>query len=142
MTAVSDAVAQIPVSRRGLRTRPEVWSVNAYAAHLVDAARVIVWRVRAIATEDNPYLPYHQQDEAASEGDYDTRDADGSIAQLQGHVREYLDLVRALPETAWSRVGTHQEAGAVRLSDIAHDMGHELSHHAADIREIGASATR
>ena len=40
-----------------MRPQPDVWSVNAYVAHLPDAARIISERVQAIAAQENPWLP-------------------------------------------------------------------------------------
>jgi hypothetical protein len=134
MAEVRSAVASVPEKRRDARPSPEVWSVNAYVAHLADAAAVITERVRRIATEDNPSLAYHQQDDAADEGRYDEQPADRLLERLGGTVEEFVDYTRSLPPSAWSRTGVHALAGPVTLSEIAHDMAHELRHHAEDIR--------
>src|SRR5207302_511617 len=62
LLAVQREVAQVPDDLRSRRPEPSVWSVNAYAAHLDQAAGVISGRVVAIASEDRPLLQNHDQD--------------------------------------------------------------------------------
>jgi hypothetical protein len=140
--AVQAAVAATPEERRSVRPSPEVWSVNAYAQHLVDAAAVINLRVRAIAETDRPELPYHDQDRAVEEERADEVPATDSLARLEESVQAFQWYLTALPPEAWQRTGIHSRAGEVRLADIAHDMTHELEHHAQDIRRIGVGQTR
>lgn len=139
LRAVRLATAETPEVRLTRRPEPDVWSVNAYVAHLADAAEVIAARVRRIAEEERPFLPYHQQDEAAAAENYDLKPAQASLQRLDGTVQDFLQYARVLPEEAWRRTGMHAEAGEVSLSDIAHDMPHELTHHAEDIRRVGGT---
>jgi hypothetical protein len=135
--AVRLAVVASPADRRHIRPASTVWSINAYTAHLADAAGVINLRMRAIAETDRPELPYHDQDHAVEEARADERPAEESLAQLEESVQAFQWYLTALPPTAWERVGIHSKAGPIRLADVAHDMVHELEHHARDIRRIG-----
>src|SRR5438105_14758113 len=71
LDAVERAIEEVPPDRLDRQPQPDVWSVNAYVAHLADASDVILQRARMIAEQDAPALPYHQQDQAAEEGGYD-----------------------------------------------------------------------
>jgi hypothetical protein len=137
VVGVRDAVTGVPVAQRGIRPSPEVWSVNAYSAHLADAAGVITERARAIAEQDRPPLPYHDQDRAVEEGRADEQDAEVSLRQLDEAVNIFRSIVLDLRPEQWDRVGIHARAGEVNLREIAHDLPHELEHHAMDIRRIG-----
>jgi hypothetical protein len=139
---VEVALDGVPEAVRTERPEPSVWSVNAYAAHLDQAASVVAGRVAAIATQDRPQLSYHDQDAAVQEIDGDHVPADQSLTRLRGTVERFARAVRALPAEAWERVGIHERAGEVRLSEIAHDMPHELRHHAQDIRTVGEALQR
>jgi uncharacterized damage-inducible protein DinB len=138
LAAVRAAVASVPEDASSRRPAPEVWSVNAYAAHLADVAEVIYGRIQLIAARARPSLAWHDQDQAVEEGRQDQKPAVDSLRQLEGTVRAFEDYVRALPESAWDRVGVHAKAGEVRLAEIAQDLPHELEHHADDIRCVGA----
>jgi len=136
--AVRAAIAGVPEASRHRRPSPGVWSVNAYVAHLADAAGVIRDRVRAIMELDRPALPYHDQDRAVEEGNADEQSADVSLRRLEDAVAGFQRLIMPLAPEQWDRVGVHERAGEVTLREIAHDIPHELEHHAMDIRRVGA----
>lgn len=139
-TTVGDvwaAALAIPESLRGRRTAPQVWSPNAYCAHLADAAELIEGRARRIVTEDRPLLHAYDQEEAAVRGRFDEVPMESSLPRIETAVARFVALVESLPEDAWQRVGGHEEAGELRLRELAHDMPHELTHHAGDLRRIG-----
>lgn len=139
---VRDAALAIPSALRSRRTAPAVWSPNAYCAHLADASELIEGRVGRIASEDRPLLRGYDQDEAAVVGRFDEVAMDASLQRIDAAVARFVALVDGLPDDAWERAGVHEEAGEVRLRDIAHDMPHELRHHAGDLRTIGAQLRR
>jgi hypothetical protein len=135
--AVRDAVAGVSEADRGHRPSPEVWSVNAYTAHLADAAGVILGRVRAITAQDRPPLPYHDENKAVEEGRADEQPVAVSLRRLEDNVGSFRTFITGLQPEDWDRVGVHARAGEVTLREIAHDMPHELEHHAMDIRRVG-----
>ncbi len=140
LAAVQAAVRGAPEDQRARRPAPAVWSVNAYTAHLADAMRMMQGRIQLIAARDRPALASHDQDQAVADGCFDARAAPAARADLTRTAQAIAACVRALPPDAWDRVGLHSEAGEVRLSDIAHDVPHELEHHAGDIRRLVDSA--
>jgi hypothetical protein len=135
LQAVQSALQGSPADRMNRRVAPEVWSINGYMAHLDEAGTVILSRVRAITQEDRPALPYYDQDAAAEERRYDEIPAATSLGGLQRTVPLFVEYLRTLPAGSWERVGVHR-IGEVRLAEIAHDMPHELRHHAGDIRRL------
>lgn len=139
LSAVEAAVDETPVALLSRRPAPDVWSVNAYAAHLEQAAEVIAARVTAIAVQDVPLLPNHDQDAAVEAANGDTVPAQRSLERLRPTVQAFIAAIRRLPPDAWERIGVHSAAGEVRLADVAHDMPHELQHHAQDIRYVHRS---
>lgn len=137
--AIRQAVADTPAERRSQRPSPEVWSVNGYTRHLADASGVILQRIDLILTQDRPYLPYWDEAADADANRIDESPADDSIPVLEERVARFGERMRALPPGAWDRVGIHERAGEIRLSEIAHDMAHETEHHAQDIRDVGCA---
>ncbi len=135
LAAVRAALAAVPVEHRFLRPSPDV-------AHLADASRVIIWRVKTIAEQEDPPLPNHDQDRAVEDSHADNRLSSESMEELARAVEEFRQYTDHMPAEAWGRTGIHSVAGRVKLADIAHDMGHELEHHAADIRQVGEKVQR
>jgi hypothetical protein len=134
---VREALQATPIAVRGDRLAPDVWSVNAYLGHLNQAAAVIRDRVQRMATEDRPTLIWWDESESVIKDRLDERDADESLSALEPRVRTFVALLRSLPDDAWTRPGHHSTAGEVQLGEVAHDMAHELGHHADDVRAIG-----
>jgi hypothetical protein len=132
------AVLGVPERLQARRPSPDVWSVNAYAAHMAEAATVIYERVRNITEQDRPTLEWYDESEAVERGNYDERPAVESLEPLRESVTAFRRFLEDLPPSAWDRVGIHSRAGEVRLSEIAQDMPHELEHHADDVIRIGA----
>jgi len=136
LEAVRTALAGADSTSRHLRPDPLVWSVNAYVAHLADAAELINGRVHQIAEQEDPTLAWHDQDAAVEEGRQDAQPADESQSRLENTVARFLSYLTDLPPKAWKRSGVHSRAGAVRLAEVAQDMPHELQHHANDIQKV------
>ncbi|HEX6506967.1 MAG TPA: DinB family protein [Chloroflexota bacterium] len=129
-------VLESPEEIRGWRPAPEIWSINAYTAHMAEAANIIYERVRNIAEQDRPVLEYYDEQEAVERGHYDDRPAVESLEPLRESVEAFRRCLESLAPDDWDRVGIHSRAGEVRLSEIAQDMPHELEHHAEDITRI------
>jgi hypothetical protein len=141
LEAVIAAVASTRLDIRHVRPSPRVWSVNAYTAHLAEAMEIVSGRVRLMVEHDRPTLQWYDENETAERGRFDERPADQSVRQLEQEITSFIDYAGSLPPEAWTRPGIHSTAGEVRVSDIAHDIPHELHHHAADIRRVGASVS-
>jgi len=135
---VGDTARAIHTPLRERRPAPAVWSPNAYCAHLAEATELIELRVRRIATEDRPQLAGYDQDAAADDGGFDRVPMERTMPRIEAAVARFVSLVGGLGAADWQRIGVHEEVGEVRLVDIAHDMPHELTHHADDLRRIGA----
>ena len=131
------AVLGVPERLQARRPSSDVWSVNAYAAHMAEAATVIYERVRNITEQDRPTLEWYDESEAVERGNYDQRPAVESLEPLRESVAAFRRFLEHLVPGAWDRVGIHSRAGEVRLSEIAQDMPHELEHHADDVLRIG-----
>lgn len=133
------AVIAVPEPRQAQRPAPAVWSVNAYTAHMAEAANVIYERVRNIVEQDRPTLEWYDENEAVERGNYDGRLAIESLEPLRETVTAFRHFLENLAPEAWNRVGIHSRAGEVRLSEIAQDMPHELEHHTDDVTRIAGS---
>lgn len=137
LAEVQAALAQVPEAMRGQRPAREVWSVNAYMGHLADVGELVSERVRRIGTEERPFLLNQDQDARVADLGYDAVPANDSLVRLVPAASAFQLQMQSLPEGAWDRVGVHSTAGEVRMGQVAHDLPHELHHHAQDIRRIG-----
>ncbi len=107
---------------------PDRWSISMVLAHLASAElNGFVSRFRAIAEQDNPFLPSYDQLELFRSG----RKFDGP-AELTAFVRQRRDTLawlNSLPASVGRRTGRHQELGVLTFNQLLnefafHDLGH------------------
>jgi|SRR5882672_1552084 len=106
-----DALARVP--REAVKWRPAAgkWSAHEIVCHCADSETISSTRIRFVVGEDHPTIIGYDQDRWAREFDYHGLSLDMALAQIV-QVRAWTaDLIRRLPESAWSREGTHTESG-------------------------------
>jgi hypothetical protein len=121
-----------PLTAEALR-RPGpdgAFSLVEHAWHLADLEREGYGeRLRRLQSESEPRLADFDGARIARERDYRSLSfADGLRAFRKARARN-LEVLRELPEAAWSRTGTQEGVGQVRLADVPrmmaeHDAGH------------------
>jgi uncharacterized damage-inducible protein DinB len=106
------------------------FSLVEHAWHLADLEREGYGeRLRRLQSESEPRLADFDGARIARERDYRSLSfADGLRAFRKARARN-LEVLRELPEAAWSRTGTQEGVGQVRLADVPrmmaeHDAGH------------------
>ena len=107
---------------------PDRWSISMVLAHLADVeVRGFVSRFRAMANEDNAFLPVYDQLELFRDG----RSFDG-MAELSAFERlrgENIAWLRTLPASVLGRRGRHEQIGEITFEELLnefafHDLGH------------------
>ncbi len=116
------------------------FSLVEHAWHLADLERSgYAERLRRLQTEDEPALPDFDGARVARERAYRTLSfAEGLRAFADARARN-LALLRALPDDAWSRAGTQEGVGRVRLADVPRMMVEHDAGHRGEIQALLAS---
>ena len=113
-----------------IRPAPDKWSVQEVLAHLADVEEVgMRGRVAAIVEEENPTLPYFDQEARAIEYEYNKADPRKSLARLERQRRANLKWLRKLRPAQLKRVGVHEQVGEISAEEMItewafHDLGH------------------
>ena len=115
------------------------WSVRTIACHLADAEAVGVMRFRQIVAEDNPTLQAWDQDAWAQRLDYEKRKISQPIETFRRLRGENYELLKDLPESAFSRTGTHTERGTISLLDLLRGYAQHLESHVKQIQGVRAA---
>jgi hypothetical protein len=104
------------------------WSIAMVLAHLADVeVKGFLNRFRAIAEQDNPFLPAYDQLELFRSGAKFNGTAElGKFERLR---RDTLTWFRSVPPSAGARMGRHQNLGALTFDQLLnefafHDLGH------------------
>jgi hypothetical protein len=107
------------------------WNVHQIAVHTRDVDKLVYGlRVRRTAMEDNPEFP-NFDGEAYMADHYDAKESLSEL--LDGFVRSVealIELLRALPPEAWSRVSRHTTLGSGLTLQIwvEKNLGHIEEH--------------
>ena len=110
------------------RPSEERWSIAMVLAHLADVEeRGFLARFRAIAEEDNPFLPSYDQWALFRERTgFDARE---ELARFEGQRSRTLAWLRGLPDELSARTGRHEELGPISFDNLLHEFAfHDLVH--------------
>ena len=108
---IREALAKVPVEAMKWRPAPGKWSAHEVVVHAADSETVSSTRIRYLVGADNPTILGYDQDRWAATFDYHSLPLELSLAQLESVRAWTAALIRSLPESAWSREGTHSESG-------------------------------
>jgi len=115
---------------------PGKWSIRQIVAHLADAELVHGHRIRQVVAEANPTLIAFDQDAWARNLDYARRKPKQSLETFRRLRAENYELVKELPEAAFTRSGNHSERGPLTLAAIVEGGAQHLESHARQAQGI------
>jgi hypothetical protein len=107
------------------------------AWHLADLEREgFGERLRRLRDEEGPYLPDFDGARLVRERAYRERSFGEGLAAFAGARARNLELIRSLPDAAWSRAGTQEGVGALRLADLPRLMNEHDDSHRAEVEAL------
>jgi hypothetical protein len=115
---------------------PGKWSIRQILCHLADSETVVAARFRQIIAEDHPTLIAYDQEAWARNLDYKRRRISQALDTFRRTRAENYELLKDLPEAAFSRTATHTEAGVVRLLDLLRTYAEHPESHSRQLRDI------
>ena len=129
-----ELLRDVPEQESLIRHPPYTWSVREVVGHLIDSERVFGYRALRFARGDATPLPGFDENAYAAAGAFDRR----SLASLRDEFdflrRSHVGLFASLPEEAWDRRGTANNA-EITVRALAYVLvGHER-HHVAILRK-------
>ena len=115
---------------------PGKWSIRQITAHVADAELVYAHRFRQVIAEENPTLIPFDQDAWARNLDYSRRKPKQSLETFRRLRAENYELLKDLPESAFTRTGNHLENGTMNLHRLLESMAQHAESHARQMQEI------
>jgi uncharacterized damage-inducible protein DinB len=112
---------------------PNAWSIKEIAVHLTDTELVALYRMKAVIAEDNPTLLNFDQDAWAARLRYAEADLNAAMQQFKALRETFVPTLRLLRSEDWERIGTHNQAGVLKLSDLLMKFVNHVEDH---IRQI------
>jgi hypothetical protein len=105
------------------------WSIQHVVLHCMDSELVSADRLKRMIAEDNPTLIGYDESKFAANLFYDDQDAVEAAALVEANRRQFARVLRKLPDSAWSRKGTHNERGEVTVGSYLKSVVDHLEHH-------------
>lgn len=113
------------------------WTVRQVVHHLADSHVNAYLRFRWVVAEENTVIKTYDQDVWASFDDMKMPIAP-SLTILDGLHERWVNFLRSLPDTSWSKKATHPERGEITLDDLLEiysDHGDNHIRQITDLRE-------
>jgi hypothetical protein len=105
------------------------WSIQQIVIHLVDSDLILADRMKRVIAEENPALIGFDESRFAKSLHYHDQSVDDAVTIFELNRRNFGKVLHKLPDDAFSRIGTHNERGPLKLSDLLHGAVSHLKHH-------------
>lgn len=127
--AAGTSSASIPAAVPVPMPAADDWTPGEIAGHLGDAARYWGARMLRVVHEDEPALPYWDENTMVDLAAYRYRDLDELLRVFRLTSAGNVAFLRGLPPEAWGRAGIHETHGRVTLHEmVATEAGHQQGH--------------
>jgi uncharacterized damage-inducible protein DinB len=110
---------------------PGTWSIQEIVMHLADSDLILADRMKRVIAEENPSLIGFNETLFAQKLHYSDQSVEDAVTILDLNRRNFARVLRKLPDTAFSRIGTHNERGPLKLSELLTMSVNHVKHHLA-----------
>jgi hypothetical protein len=133
---VATATTGAAGSQLDYQPAPGKWSVRQIVCHLGDMELAGGVRIRKIIAEDSPTLDTADPDAWAERLGYTSRRFSQALESFRRLRAENYQLMKSLPEDAFSRTATHPKKGTVTLADMLRLYAQHAENHARQIMGV------
>jgi len=133
---VRAAWQKVPPEARQWRPGEGKWSAHEVVCHTADSEANAALRIRFLAADPSPTIFGYDQERWAKNLDYHSLPTEPALQMLDALRANTVPLLRALPESAWSREGTHTESGRYTGEDWLRIYAEHLEKHARQIDRV------
>lgn len=127
------ALAKVPQEALKWRPSEEKWSAHEVVCHCADSETNAAARIRFLVAEEAPVIAGYDQDRWARALDYHAAPLPPALATVEAVRANTSQLLRRLPEEAWSKPGRHTESGSYCGEDWLAVYAEHLEKHARQI---------
>lgn len=135
VSALEEALRGVPESAADREPGPGEWSARQVTMHIVDAEIVGAARLRMLAAQPGALLKSYKGDIWAEKLDYKRQPLEPALALFRSLRQCTAEILRMLPQEAWSNQGIHEETGEVTLESL---LQAHCQHAEDHIEEINA----
>jgi uncharacterized damage-inducible protein DinB len=130
-----EAVAGLSASELNATPVPGTWSIQQIVIHVMDADLIWTDRAKRVIAEENPALIGYDESKFVTSLHYELWSIADALTIFELNRKNFARVLAAVPEAAFARHGTHNEAGVLRLSDMLPRIVKHVDHHLKFIHE-------
>jgi len=108
---------------------PGTWSIQQIVIHLADSDLIGVDRMKRTIAEENPTLIGYNESLFAKKLFYDEQSVEDAVTLFAVNRKQFVRILRKLPDAAFDRIATHNEAGQLTLGKQLKKHNEHLEHH-------------
>ena len=108
---------------------PGTWSIQEIVIHLMDSDLISADRMKRIIAEDNPALIGFDESRFVKNLFCQEQSADDAVTIFELNRRTFSRVLKKLPDSAFDRIGTHNERGPLTLAAMLQGSVKHLKHH-------------
>jgi hypothetical protein len=127
------ALAKVPPEALKWRPAEGKWSAHEVVCHCADSETNAYARIRYLVAEKDPTVLGYDQAHWARTFDYHAAPLEPALATVDAVRANTVVLLERLPESAWSAVGTHTDAGRYSAEDWLDVYAEHLEKHSRQI---------
>jgi uncharacterized damage-inducible protein DinB len=105
------------------------WTIQQVVLHLADSEGVFADRMKRIIAEENPTLLAFDETAWAGALHYESQSGPEAAKLLEITRNQLAAVLRQLPDSAFQRFGTHNQAGKQTLEQVLKKSTDHLEHH-------------
>jgi uncharacterized damage-inducible protein DinB len=105
------------------------WSIQQVVLHLADCEQVYADRIKRVIAEENPTLLAFDENKWAAALHYNEQSAEDAVQLVELTRKGVATTLRHLSDAAFTRAGTHSEAGRKTLAELIKTAVDHLDHH-------------
>ena len=113
------------------RPGPGKWSILELVLHLTDSDCIAIDRMKRMLTEDNPPLLYADESAYVELLCSHEQSLEDALMLFEAGRRQFARVLRALPDEAFDRRGTHNHRGVLTVGGSVKDYIDHVDHHLA-----------
>jgi uncharacterized damage-inducible protein DinB len=123
------AVAGLNPEELTARPGPGDWSILELVIHLVDSDYIAIDRMKRMLIEDNPSLLYADETAYVNRLASHEQSLEDALILFEVGRRQFARVLRALPEEAFDRRGTHNRRGVLTVGGMVKEYIEHVNHH-------------
>ena len=135
VAGLEDILKNFPREMWHFRDEHGCWSIHEHIVHMADSEANSYIRCRRLIAEPGESLMAYDENRWASVLDYHSIDTEGAVELLRALRRQTYELIKNLPESAWSNTCYHPENGNMTLDDWLDVYESHVAEHVSYMRD-------